>query len=88
MVRIVWAVDLQLRPPPKRIWIPPVGMVNVTSSDVSSCSHQLLKTNPLQLPGDAVGWVLGIAEIEVSSDQGWPLSFNTRFQLLKNKVMW
>ena len=47
MVRIVWAVNLQLRPPPKRIWIPPVGMVDVTSSDVSGCSHQLFKAHPL-----------------------------------------
>ena len=68
MVRIIGAVYLQLWLIPKGILIPPVGMVNMTSSDVGCCGHHLCETHLKQLLSDAVGWVLDKAQVEVTSD--------------------
>ena len=83
MVRVVRAVGLQLRPCPNSLAVSPIGMVNVPSSNVS-CSHRhLFKAHISQLFGDAVVLVLCKTKIKVTSDEGWFVSINQRFQVLE-----
>ena len=85
MVRVVWAVHLQVRLGPNSTPISPIGMVNVPSSNVSCSHHHLFKAHISQLFGDAVVLVLCKTKIKVTSDEGWFVSINQRFQVLERK---